>query len=89
MNGYIHVWNERMNLRGMVLFFCKCKKWLPSLCMGYKDTVAARMDCREYLCPECCENLPEGELTGRPIYTVEEFLAIRERLASPKLPITG
>lgn len=79
MNRHTHIFNERMNLRGMTLFFCKCKKWLPALCMGYKDTVALGMDCREYLCPKCCEKTPENELTGRPIYTVEEFVAMRNR----------
>lgn len=79
---YIHIWNEKMNLRGMKMYFCKCKNWLPVLCMGFKDTVVCGMHCREYLCPDCSNNLPAGELTGGPLYTVDEYLAIRNKIAT-------
>lgn len=88
---YTHVWNERMDLDGMVFLLCKCKRWRPSLCMGYKDTVIARLNCREYICPECCEKLPEGELTSRPIFTVEELMSEYGKQAALKMQasITG
>ena len=73
----MHVWNEKMTLtNGIKVVFCKCKNWLPPLCMGFKDTIVCRMHCREFLCPKCCENLPEGELTGKPLHTIEEFLKL-------------
>ena len=77
---YIHIWNETMNLRGMKMYFCKCKDWLPVLCMGFKDTIVCGMKCREYLCPDCVEKTPENELTGKPLYTVDEYLAMREKI---------
>lgn len=74
---YIHIMNEKMTLdNGIKVCFCKCKKWLPPLCMGFKDTVIARMHCREYLCPNCSNKLLEDELTGKPLYTIEEFLKL-------------
>jgi len=59
--------------------------------MGYRDTVVAGMGCREYLCSECCEKLPEGELTGRPIFTVEELMSAYGKQAALKMKptITG
>lgn len=80
---YIHIMNERMTLdNGIKVCFCKCKRWTPPLCMGFKDKMIAGMKCREYLCPECCKNLPKGDLTGRPLYTIDEFLAIRNEMAA-------
>lgn len=79
---YIHVWNEKMIHNGTEFRFCKCKNWLPVLCMGFKDTIVCGMKCREYLCPDCVKKTPENELTGRPIYTVDEYLAIRNEIAA-------
>ena len=84
---YIHIMNEKMTLdNGIKVYFCRCKKWLPPLCMGFKDKVVAKMHCREYLCPDCYDNLLEGELTGGALYTVEKFLELRNKQNFPDIP---
>ncbi len=82
---YVHIMNEKMTLdNGIKVHICDCGKWLPPLCMGYKDSTIAKMQCRKYLCPKCSDTLPKSELTGKPLYTVEEFLALRNKQNTQK-----